>query len=137
MKRRQPRMHVLTDGQISQVEAGVRNLLGSELIARAQSRRINLADTIRLNVLGAACAAARQEKHLSLKEAASAIAAPQYRVRAIERGQLGEILPNVLRSYVAFLGLESEVACWARQNRRLAVCLGLLAGSGRRRGPVT
>ena len=137
MKRGQRRIQKLTEAEIDRIAEGVVGVLGTKLAERAQSRGVNLADTIRLNVLGAACAAARQKKNLTLKEAASAIEAPQYRVRAIERGHLREIDPEVLRDYVGFLGLVAEVAGWARQHRRLATSLGLLPRSRSRRKSFT
>lgn len=51
---------------------------------------------------------------------------PQYRLRAIESGQLSAIRPDLARRYFRTLGIEDWVTRWCRANRELAARAGLL-----------
>jgi hypothetical protein len=93
-------------------------------------------DTIRWHALGARCAEARGAR--GIREVSVALAIPQYRLRAIERGHLREIRPDLARRYFHFLGIEAWVARWCRANRELARRAGLLHETPQgRRAPRT
>ena len=88
-------------------------------------------DAIRWQALGARCAEARGAR--GIREVSLALGIPQYRLRAIERGHLREIRPDVARRYLRFLGIEEWVARWCRANPALARRIGLLGDTPRRR----
>ncbi|HVG71955.1 MAG TPA: hypothetical protein VM819_13655 [Vicinamibacterales bacterium] len=93
-------------------------------------------DTIRWHALGARCAEARGAR--GIREVSVALAIPQYRLRAIERGHLREIRPDLARRYFHFLGIEAWVARWCRANRELARRIELLYDAPQRqRAPRT
>ena len=93
-------------------------------------------DTIRWHVLGARCAEARGAR--GIRDVSAALGIPQYRLRAIERGHLREIRPDLARRYFHFLGIEAWVARWGHANPELACRLGLIDETPqRRRAPRT
>ena len=93
-------------------------------------------DTIRWHALGARCAEARGAR--GIREVSVALVIPQYQIRAIERGHLREIRPDLVRRYFHFLGIEAWVARWCRANRELARRIGLLDDAPQRqRAPGT
>ena len=81
-------------------------------------------DMIRWHALGARCAEARGAR--GIREVSVGLGIPQYRLHAIERGQLREIRPDLARRYFHFLAIEAWVARWCRANRELARRAGLL-----------
>jgi hypothetical protein len=81
-------------------------------------------DTIRWHALGARCAEARGAR--AMRDVSVALGIPQYRLRAIERGHLTEIRPDLARRYFHLLGIEAWVARWCRANPELARRVGLL-----------
>lgn len=80
-------------------------------------------DTIRWHALGARCREARGSR--SIRDVSVALAIPQYRLNAIERGRLSEIHGDLARRYLRFLGIDAWVARWCRANRELAARAGL------------
>jgi hypothetical protein len=93
-------------------------------------------DTIRWHALGARCAQARGAR--GIRDVSVALGIPQYRLRAIERGHLREIRPDLARRYFHFLGIEAWLARWCRANRDFARRVGLLDETPqRRRAPRT
>lgn len=88
---------------------------------------------------GARCAQARGAR--GIRDASVAIGIPQYRIRAIESGQLTEFRVDFARHYFRFLGIEAWVTTWCRANRELVTRVGLVTtrqrggrGQPRRRG---
>lgn len=88
-------------------------------------------DTIRWHALGARCAEARGAR--GIREVSVALGIPQYRLRAIERGHIREIRPDLARRYFHFLGIEAWVARWCHANSELARRVGLLDDAPHRR----
>ena len=112
-------------------------LHGRVLIHHGDESYLNRSeDTIRWHALGARCAEARGAR--GIREVSVAVGIPQYRIRAIERGHLREIRPDLARRYFHFLGIEAWVARWCRANRELARRIGLLDDAPQRqRAPGT
>jgi hypothetical protein len=82
----------------------------------------------------ARCAQARGAR--GIRDVAVALGIPQYRLRAIEAGQLPEVRIDLARRYFHFLEIEDWIARWCRANRELAARVGLIevkpASVGRR-----
>ena len=91
-------------------------------------------ETIRWHAVGARCAQARGAR--GIRDVAVALRIPQYRLRAIEAGQLTEVRIDLARRYFRFLEIEDWIARWCRANRELASRVGLIevkpASVGRR-----
>ena len=92
-------------------------------------------DAIRWHALGARCAEARGAR--GIRDVSVALGVPQYRLRAIERGHLREVRPDLARRYFHFLGIEAWVARWRRANPELARRAGLLDNAPERRRAPT
>lgn len=88
-------------------------------------------DTIRWHALGARCAEARGAR--GIREVSVVLGIPQYRLRAIERGHIREIRPDLAHRYFHFLGVEAWVSRWCRANRELARRVGFLDETPQRR----
>jgi Plasmid pRiA4b ORF-3-like protein/Helix-turn-helix domain len=81
---------------------------------------INIEDSIRCRPLGAKCAEAREKMGLSIKEVSKRTKVPQYRLKDIESGRIRAPLPEAVKKYTSFLGLDSWVNEWVSANRELA-----------------
>src|SRR5690606_4525819 len=75
-------------------------------------------DSVRWRPLEARCAAARAPH--GFREMAAATRIPQYRLRAIEGGQLRAFRADLAWRYFRFLGIEGFASRWCRANRELA-----------------
>ena len=80
-------------------------------------------DTIRWHALGARCPEARGSR--SIRDVSLALAIPQYRLNAIDRGRLSETRGDLAWRYFRFLGMDTWVTRWCRANRELAARAGL------------
>jgi hypothetical protein len=117
------RCAILNGGEIRLLDREVRRALIASLpgveayLARSE-------DMIRWHALGTRCAEARGAR--GIREVSLASGIPQYRLRAIERGHIGEIRPDLACRYFQFLGIEAWVARWCRANPELARRIGWL-----------
>jgi hypothetical protein len=89
-------------------------------------------DSVRWRPLGARCAAARAPH--GFRDMAAATRIPQYRLRAIEGGQLRAFRSDLAWRYFRFLGIEEFASRWCRANRELAGRIGMSAELTRARG---
>jgi hypothetical protein len=78
---------------------------------------------IRFLPVSNSCKTARMNRWFSIREIASTLNVPQYRLRAIEESRLRDVDLRVLESYVACLGLEAWYGKWKKANRRLVAGL--------------
>jgi hypothetical protein len=104
---------------------GVRQKLTSRF---GRPRGFDTGALIRFLPVSNSCKTARLNRWLSLREIASTLKMPQYRLRAIEESRLRDVDLRVLESYVACLGLETWYGKWKRANRRLVAGLKETAG---------
>lgn len=81
-------------------------------------------DVVRWQSLSAMCKEARRAR--GIRDMSVVTGIPQYRLRAIESGQLSEIRPALARRYFRSLGIEDWVTRWCQANRELAARAGLL-----------
>ncbi len=85
-------------------------------------------DTIRWHSLASRCAEARGAR--GIRDVSVAFGIPQYRIKAIEGGHVGEFRGDLARRHFRALGIEEWVARWCHANRELATRVGLLADGG-------
>lgn len=117
---------ILTDTQVELLTEVVHEILGPAFVDAAKRLDVDTAQHLRFHAVAARCAAARERLGLDVKQVATRLGVPQYRVKAIERGCLSEIRADVLTSYTAFLSLDSWLRRWVDANPALAVDLGLV-----------
>ena len=104
---------ILTDDEVSAVADAIRETFGTSVA------KVDLEQTVRFLSLSKACQGAREQRGLSIKEAAALLKAPQYRLKAIEQGSLRLIQPDILRAYVGLLELGAYFEEWAAANPTL------------------
>lgn len=126
MKRRPFELtQILTDAQVELLTEAVNKMLGAEFIAASSRLDVDTRRHLRFQAVAHCCAAAREQLGLDMRQVAARLKVPQYRLKAIERGQLREIRTEVLAAYVSFLGLDPWLRRWVRANPVLAVELGI------------
>ncbi len=116
---------ILTDDEVKQLAREAASIIfGKEKIEDINYNE-RFEDYIRLMPLGAKCREVRGRLGLSLKEASAKFKIPQYRLKAIEEGQRGEILPGYLKKYIQVLGIKDWLKKWISVNHELAVKLDI------------
>jgi len=73
-------------------------------------------DLVRFLAVSQRCMEAREEKGLTVREAASLLKVPQYHLRGIEGTRGISIHPATLEKYIDFLGLGDWFDEWKRGN---------------------
>ena len=116
---------ILTPGQIAVVTREVWRLVGPALSALSPNSAAPVGDVVRWSSLRTRCERARDERGMSVKDAALALRVPQYRLKAVERGTLSELQPEVARRYFRHLGIEAWVRRWCRANPEVAGRAGI------------
>jgi hypothetical protein len=67
----------------------------------------------------------RMANGLDIKTAAGLLKVAQYRLRDIEAGRVGSIVPDVLAAYIDHLRLKPWLSRWKKANPGLATRIGL------------
>jgi len=116
---------ILNDEEIKAVLSGLRALMPN-LATIAGQKEHDLEAGVRLMSLVSKCTEAREKLGLSIKEAAQQLKAPQRNIKNIEAGMVREGECEVLRRYIALLGIERWVKKWITANEDLAERLGLV-----------
>jgi len=136
-RRRITQTTILTPREVELAAEGIAKLLGPRVMSTLSSTGSSIRDGVRFHPVGASCTEAREQRGLTLRDAAHRLRAPQYRLRAVENSSFAEIEPEILKQYIGFLKLDSWLARWARANPELARRLGVsrrAAGQGARSG---
>lgn len=82
-------------------------------------------EIVRMFTLGKKFEKERIDAGKSIKNLAQELKVAQYRVKAIEQAQVGQIEPTVLQKYSDYLGLNEWCFEWAAINEELAEKLGI------------
>lgn len=114
---------ILSAADVGLLTGELRRIMAASFPALPASALARSEDAIRWHSLGARCREARGPR--SIRDVSVALAIPQYRLNAIERGRLSEIHGDLARRYFRFLGMDTWVARWCRANRELAARAGL------------
>jgi len=88
---------------------------------------VNLEDSIRMQSLSKTFQSARETGEQSLKDVSGKTKISQYRIRAIEKGNLSEVKPIFLRRLSKYYDLDEWCSLWADKNIELASGLGMLS----------
>jgi transcriptional regulator with XRE-family HTH domain len=111
---------ILNDVEAKTITAALGQWLGGSLGSTLAHAGIDVEAMVRFHSVGQRCSTERESKSLTIADAAKQLKVPQYRLRAIEKGSLGEIQPAVLRRYIQLLGLTAWYAEWSSANPALA-----------------
>jgi Helix-turn-helix domain len=108
------------DEFIARIGRGIAATFGSPLMELVQKLGLSVEDTIRFHLVSKKCREERERVGLSIKDAASRLSVPQYRIRALESVEIRNVAPTVLRNYLDLLGLSDWYSEWAHANAELA-----------------
>lgn len=118
---------ILSENEARMTAEALREFLVSEF-PNIPSMHLSLAEkVVRMMSLNSRVKEARESMKLSIKEVASRLKVPQYRLKAIEKGTGLEIKPDVFWKYCEFLDLQDFVEEWIAANRSFANELGLIS----------
>ena len=84
--------------------------------------------------LAARLADARAARGLTLKEAATELKSPKYRLEDVEKGHLNNLNPGLLSLYADYLGLKTWFGKWKKANPEFSERLGVTAGPSKATG---
>ena len=73
-------------------------------------------DLIRFMPVAERCKEARGKRYLSIKESASLLKVPQYRIKDIEGSRIRDIKLNILESYTDLLGIRRWFKKWIKSS---------------------
>ena len=116
---------ILRDDEVRAIVAAAEALVGRQIVAIANRLGVDREAKVRLLALQLKCGNAREKLGLSLRQAAARLRVPQYRLRAIERGILGEIDSHILGSYVRLLAVGPWFRRWIAANPTVAARIGI------------
>ena len=99
---------ILSAADVGLLSGELRRIMAASFPGLPASALARSEDTIRWHSLGARCREIRGPR--SIRDLSAALAIPQYRLNAIERGRLTEIRGDLARRYFRFLGMDTWVA---------------------------
>jgi hypothetical protein len=114
----------LSDEDVACAGEQLREIFGPAMTNLMAKYGVSPENYLRFNAVAERCRDARMERGASIKELAAILRVPQARLLDIEASSCQRVRPEVLRSYVALLGLESWFGRWRRQNATLYASLG-------------
>ncbi|MCZ6548322.1 MAG: helix-turn-helix domain-containing protein [Deltaproteobacteria bacterium] len=110
------RQKILLEDEIRLISQRLREVMGQPFIDLPEQYGLNLEDNLRFQTVTVRLREAREDRGMSLKDAAAALKVQQYRLRDIEDGRLKNILRDVLINYVGFLKLKRWFGRWKGAN---------------------
>lgn len=116
---------ILTPQEIRLVARRVKAMLPPKIFQSSRSRSRSVEDILRIGSLSKRCQIEREQLGLTVKQVATQLRVPQYRVKAIDEGRIGEIQKEVLERYLILLQLHEWVQEWIAANPGLARRLGI------------
>ena len=119
------RRKLLSDDEVRLMALQLNDAMGEWFHDAMDRYEIDVEANLRFMSVAARVQEARENKHLDLKEAASAVKAPQYRLRDIEQGRLKHVVPDILVNYVNLVGLNTWFGRWKNANVGIVDRLGL------------
>ena len=125
MKKLFDETRILSDNEVNTLCALFQDVLDPIILEQAEKYNFNFEHTIRFHAVAAKCKRSREKLGLSIKDVASELKLPQYRLKAIEKGTFKEIKPDILKKYLTFLNLERWFNKWATNNPELEERIGI------------
>jgi hypothetical protein len=115
---------ILTDVEAQEVVGGICAVFGEQFATRAESYGLDPEQVVRFMPVAKRCEKQRCVRGWSIKDVASQLKVPQYRLRDIEGGHVRTIKPEILHAYVSHLDLDSWYRRWKRANPEVAGRVG-------------
>ncbi len=116
---------ILPNEVVHEIVRQMPKVMGSPFAELIKERRIDMEGTIRFQAVSARCKEAREKARLTLKDVATQLKVPQYRIRDIEERGVSQILPDVFQQYIQLLGLGQWYKKWESVNGSFAIRLAL------------
>jgi ribosome-binding protein aMBF1 (putative translation factor) len=116
---------ILTDQEVALITKKALEMLKDSFGDNPYFNTRSMEDIVRWSSLRSRCEKEREKRGLSLKDVSRRLKIPQYRLKAIECGELRALRPDAVREYFRFLGIDRWEARWRRSNRELAERAGL------------
>ncbi len=110
------RRKILLEDEIRLISQRLKEVMGQPFIDLTEQYGLNLEDNLRFQTVTVRLWEAREDRGMSLKDAAAALKVLQYRLRDIEDGRLKNILRDVVVAYVGFLKLKRWFGRWKGAN---------------------
>jgi ribosome-binding protein aMBF1 (putative translation factor) len=104
------------DRQIRDIAEKAKKVLGRDITLLAHSLGVNLEHAVRFTPVAKTCKAIREQKKLSIKQAANKIKVPQHIIKEIEGTSVPNISVSALRKYVECLGIKESFETWEKDN---------------------
>jgi len=124
---------LLRDNEVNTLVSEAQRSLGPQASQLLMERPVLFEDLVRWGSLKAKYEQARTGRQLSIKAAAVQAKIPQYRIVAIERGRLREVVPEFAWRYFEFLDIGAWAKKWVRANLELATRAGIAVAIGGRK----
>ncbi len=119
------RRKMLSDDEARLMAQRLKQVMGQPFVDLLDRYEIDVEANLHFMSVASRVQEVRQKKKLDLKEAASALKVPQYRLRDIEQGRLKHIVADILLQYVHLLGLKTWFGRWRKANPGVVDRLGL------------
>lgn len=113
------RTKILSDHEVKFLTSAIRKCFPKIFDGSIMPSGFDLEALVRFDAVAQRCRIARESRGLTIKEVASNLNVPQYRLKAIEAGHLRELRPAILEKYLGFLSLQRWFARWAKVNQAL------------------
>lgn len=110
---------------VKKVVEMMRDVLDPALFDECERLGVDAEAIIRYMPLADRFKEGRARLNLTIKEVAARLKEPQYKIKAVEKGELRQVDVEVFQKYCCFLELDEYVASWCRQNGVLAEKLGV------------
>src|SRR5438128_2722293 len=91
--------------------------LGPDALSLMKEYNIDMDSILRFHLVAQTCTHRREDLALTIKQAATQLEFPQYRLKDIESGNHRSVRQADLRAYVKLLGLQSWFMRWRKNNR--------------------
>ena len=128
---------ILTAAEVRMLARRLKAMLPPGAASLSADPAHSVESTLRIGSLARRCKDEREASGLTFQQAAVRLKVPQYRLKAIERGDILEFRSDVFAKYQDLLGLHDWVERWAGANPSLARRLGVVIPSRpRRRSPA-
>jgi len=117
LKSLQDKSGIIDEKTAGLIVARMREVLGT-VFSTAENFGVNAQELVRSQPLFHTCKVTREKKRLTVKEAATFLKVPQYRIKAIEGdGGCSLIRADILERYIDFLDLGVFFSEWKRANK--------------------
>jgi hypothetical protein len=123
--RRSSYRRILSEDEVQALAERIEDALGQPTMDRLRFSGIDPEEGLRFLAVARQVAERRMANGLDIKTAAGLLKVAQYRLRDIEAGRVGSIVPDVLAAYIDHLRLKPWFSRWKKANPGLATRIGL------------